>query len=201
MELSHNRCIRPDIRGAHDAFFAKVDFVGSPSRLMFSSFLGGSSTDAALAVASAGFLGSVTVAGATASSDFPTLFPLDTADVRDDAFITTFLMHLMHPVRANTTGTLGVATKIGIQSAGPAHRPSVSNSGGELAFHSPAADFASLDGVNDTNGVGDVYLHDVDSGTMQLVSKNQYRWGGQRQLGFCSGHARWHQSRVSVQRL
>lgn len=107
--------------------------------------------------------------GETTSSDFPTLYGFDSAGGLYDGFIAALAGN---PIRANTTGSAGIPTKEGLQSTGPANRPSVTNAGSHVAFHSPASDLATAVGVVDGNGAGDVYVRDVSAG-LDLVSKNQ----------------------------
>ena len=61
--------------------------------------------------------------------------------------------------RANTTAD-------GAQSVGPASRGTISDDGTLVAFHSPSGDLVP----NDTNGVADVFVKDLTSGSITRVS-------------------------------
>lgn len=84
------------------------------------------------------------------------LVPLDT-NAAYDVF--------RHDVRAGTTSRVSVGAG-GVQSNGGSYAPAVSRDGARIAFGSAASNLAPFDG----NGVDDVFVHDVSTGTTRLVS-------------------------------
>ena len=79
--------VQSSLKGAQNAFVAAVDGSG---RLLFCTYLGGSGTDGATAIAT-DTAGGVYVTGSTTSTDFPTFNPLQSANAGyQDAFVTKF---------------------------------------------------------------------------------------------------------------
>src|SRR5262249_40112987 len=80
--------LQPTLRGEYDAFVAKVDPAGSA--LTFSTYLGGSRREIGRGIA-VDVSGSAYAVGETASSDFPTMNPLQPrSSGAHNAFITKF---------------------------------------------------------------------------------------------------------------
>jgi hypothetical protein len=78
--------LRPTLGGTRDAFVVKLNAVGN--LLVYSTYLGGSSNDAATAIA-VDNAGNAYVAGDTLSTDFPLLGPLQAVSGgKTDAFVT-----------------------------------------------------------------------------------------------------------------
>jgi hypothetical protein len=76
--------LQGSIGGGKDAFAAKLDPAGT---MLYSTFLGGGASDNATAIA-VDSTGAAYISGSTNSSDFPTLFPLQTFSGATDAFLT-----------------------------------------------------------------------------------------------------------------
>lgn len=141
--------------GGADVFVTK--FNSSGSTRVYSSFLGGSSSDVGRGIGIDG-AGNAFVSGGTSSTNFPVVLPFQGSfgGGGEDIFITKITPPV---IRANTTSASA-------QSVGPANRPDVSNSGSFVSFHSPAGDLVA----GDTNGVGDVFVKATITGTIERIS-------------------------------
>lgn len=144
--------------GSQDAFYTEVNAAGSA--IANSSFLGGANMDMGNRIA-IDQDGNVFISGATYGSSFPTTasFQPAFAGGTNDAFVTKISPIASYPRRLNVDS-------LGYESAGPASRPDVTNSGDRVAFHSPAGDLV----VPDLNSAGDVYVMPTATGAIERAS-------------------------------
>lgn len=145
--------------GYSRGFVAKFDASGGA---IYSSYLGASSGTGVYAVDVDG-PGNAYVTGATTALDFPTTpgaFQSACGGIPEDCW-DAFLAKVgnPYPKRVDLSGASA-------QSQGPAQRPSLSSDGRYVAFHSPAGDLVP----SDTNQVGDVFVKDTVSMTIERVS-------------------------------
>lgn len=144
--------------GGQDAFYTEVNAAGSA--IASSSFLGGTESEMGNGIA-IDPVGNVFIAGGVYGSSFPTTasFQPTFAGGTNDAFVTKIAPTASYPKRLNVDS-------LGYESAGPANRPDVTNSGDRVAFHSPAGDLV----IPDMNSAGDIYVMPTATGAIERAS-------------------------------
>ncbi|MFN7996373.1 MAG: SBBP repeat-containing protein [Bryobacteraceae bacterium] len=148
--------LQPTLAGANDAFVTKIQF----SRIVYSTYLGGSGGDAGERIAVDGQQ-NVYVTGATASINFPTVNPLQAAKAGGtDAFLT----------KVNSAGDgLFFSTYLGGAGTDWATDVAVDNSGSAyVTGYTLSTDFPTRNPIQAANaGSSDVFITHVDpSGTL-----------------------------------
>ena len=163
--------------GLGDAFVTKLDITGVLANIVYSTYLGGSGVDSGRSIA-IDSTGSVYIAGETASSDFPTMLPLQpvlgtgvpdgfvsklNADGTDLIFSTYLGGDNEDSAEGITVDSNGVAYITGGTLSGNFHASvyQLSNAGGSDAFVTKLASDGSLMYSTYLGGNGDDYGHDI----------------------------------------
>ena len=146
--------------GSGDAFVAKLDPLGS--QLVYSSYLGGSSTDAGQAIA-VDSSGNAYVTGSTQSIDFPTVNPMQ---IGNDGSLDLFL------VKVNPSGTgLIYSTYLGGSSADFGQAIALDSSGNAyVAGYTLSTNFPTQNALQASSaGGGDAFILEMNAAGTGLV--------------------------------
>ena len=146
--------------GNGDAFVAKLDPLGS--QLVYSSYLGGSSTDAGQAIA-VDSSGNAYVTGSTQSIDFPTVNPMQ---IGNDGSLDLFL------AKVNPSGTgLTYSTYLGGSSADFGQAIALDSSGNTyVAGYTLSTNFPTQNALQASSaGGGDVFITEMNAAGTGLV--------------------------------
>jgi len=142
-----------NLSGASDAFVTKFNATGNA--LLYSTFLGGNSTDAAYAVA-LDASGNAYVAGTTTSANFPTLNPFQSTigdSSSGDAFVTKF----------SSAGALGYSTYLGGNGSDTGYGIAVDSTGNTyITGQTTSTNFPTVNPVQ-TSSLGGAFVTKLNS--------------------------------------